>query len=449
MPDFKKLCPGCMREIMENENFGSGENGKNTEKFARRGHNPAGFRCPHCGFSESEYKQNPRCLPLNTILAGKYLVGKVLGEGGFGITYMGYDLNMETRIAIKEYFPVELVSRDTTRLTSPDGNPVSGGGSDRVISLSGEKSKTYQQGRKNYVDEARTVAQFTGSPGMWAGKAWFYENDTAYIVMEYIDGTSLKEYLKQKGGKLSEEEALAVMRPVLEALEKVHAAGIVHRDISPDNIMLTFAEQGNAEQPSASHDVSYTASTPASAVSTAAPAIIYGNISAVKLIDFGAARMTSKNDQKSLTIILKHGYAPEEQYRSHGEQGPWTDVYALCAVFYRMLTGKVPEPAMDRLFSDGLKRPEELGAKVSPAVSEAILKGLAVKKEDRIQSVRELMDVLYAGKKLKKGGGKKGRSQGKLRTWVIPAAVLAAGCLIVISVAGIGFVRKGGTGTGL
>ena len=362
-------------------------------------------------FNLKTEKQNPRCLAVNTVLAGKYLVGPALGEGGFGITYAGYDLNMETRIAIKEYFPVELVSRDTTRRTTEEGGAVSGtsasgGGSDRVISLSGEKSKTYRQGLKKYVDEARNVSRFSGIPGIVSVKDFFYENDTAYIVMEYIEGVSLKEYLKQKGGKVSEEEALAILHPVLEALEKVHAAEIVHRDISPDNIMLTFAEQGN--------------------------------ISAVKLIDFGAARMTTKNDQKSLTIILKHGYAPEEQYRSHGEQGPWTDVYALCAVFYRMITGKVPEPAMDRLFSDSLKRPEELGSKVSPAVSEAIMRGLAVKKEDRIRSVRELMDALYAGKKLKKN------RNGKLSRPVLTAALAACALIAVFAAAGIaGAIRTG------
>ena len=259
-------------------------------------------------------KQNPRCLAVNTVLAGKYLMGPVLGEGGFGITYAGYDLNMETRIAIKEYFPVELVTRDTTRRTScKDGTAsggqisgsasTSGGGSDRVISLSGEKSKTYQQGLKKYVDEARNVSQFAGIPGIVSVKDFFYENDTAYIVMEYIEGISLREYLKQKGGKVSEEEALAILRPVLEALEKVHAAGIVHRDISPDNIMRTFAEK--EEQPDAFKTMSNAASIPVLAA-------VYGNIISVKLIDFGAARMTSKNDQKSLTIILKHGYAPEE-----------------------------------------------------------------------------------------------------------------------------------------
>ena len=399
-------------------------------------------------------KQNPRALTVNTVLAGKYLVGPVLGEGGFGITYAGYDLNMETRIAIKEYFPVELVTRDTTlRNTggggaasgssdSDGGEPsagsisASGGGSDRVISLSGEKSKTYQQGLKKYVDEARNVSQFSGVPGIVSVKDFFYENNTAYIVMEYIEGVSLREYLKQKGGKVSEKEALAILRPVLEALEKVHAAGIVHRDISPDNIMLTFAEQGDVEKGKAERSALSHKLPDSASISTSA---VYGNISAVKLIDFGAARMTSQNDQKSLTIILKHGYAPEEQYRSHGEQGPWTDVYALCAVLYRMLTGKVPEPAMDRLFSDGLKRPEELGVKITPAVSEAIMRGLAVKKEDRIQSVRELMDTLYAGKKLKKKGT--ALQFGKFSVSA-RAAVLAVGCVLVLA-AGIAVVGIG------
>ena len=378
-------------------------------------------------FGRNGQKQSPRCLAVNTVLAGKYLVGPVLGEGGFGITYMGYDLNMKTRIAIKEYFPVELVSRDTTRLTE-------GGGSDRVISLSGEKSKTYQQGLKKYVDEARNVSQFSGTPGVVSVKDFFYENDTAYIVMEYIEGVSLKGYLKQKGGKLSEEEALAILRPVLEALEKVHEAGIVHRDISPDNIMLTLAGEDGA---SGTAPVSGQAKAAPSATAPGSSAAIYGNIVAVRLIDFGAARMTAKNDQKSLTIILKHGYAPEEQYRSHGEQGPWTDVYALCAVLYRMLTGTVPEPAMDRLFSDGLKRPEELGAAVSPAVSEAIMRGLAVKKENRIQTMRELSDALYAGKKLKKTGQEKQR-----RIFTITA--LAAACILGIGIAGAGILFLAG-----
>lgn len=336
MVDLNHLCPGCMRELKDEI-------------------------CPHCGFSYTAYQQNLRCLPLHTILAGKYLVGKVLGQGGFGITYIGFDLNMESRIAIKEYFPVELVSRDT-----------SGAAGDRVLSLSGEKSITYQQGLKKYVAEARNVSRFSEIPGVVSIKDFFYENETAYIIMEYIEGESLKEYLKQKG-PLTEAETLSLMKPVLEALEKVHASGMIHRDISPDNIMLTFRE--GAEK----SDIS--------------------QIKDVKLIDFGAARMAAGSDPKSLTIVLKHGYAPEEQYRTHGEQGTWTDIYAVCATMYRMLTGSTPEPAMDRLFEDRLKSFEDCRIRVSRNTADAILKGLAVKKENRISTVRELMQSLYEGKK--------------------------------------------------
>lgn len=361
MIDINKLCLGCMRE-------------KKT----------AGGACPYCGFDLSAYQSNPRCLPPNTILAGKYLVGRVLGQGGFGITYMGFDLNMETRVAIKEYFPVELVSRDTTSMTG-----------DRVLSLSGEKSRTYQQGLEKYVTEARNVSRFSDISGVVSVKDFFYENETAYIVMEYIEGESLKDYLAERGGSLPEAEALAILRPVLDALSKIHTAGIIHRDISPDNIMLTFKEEAESDLSSGAAGAAETGKR------------IGRRIESVKLIDFGAARMTAKNDQKSLTIILKHGYAPEEQYRTHGEQGSWTDVYAISAVLYRMLTGETPVSAMDRMFQDSLKGFDAFPVKVSKGTATADLKGLAVKKEDRIQSIAELTGALYEGKTVRKNGVKK------------------------------------------
>ncbi len=340
-------------------------------------------------------KQNTRCLAVNTILEGKYLVGPLLGQGGFGITYVGYDLNMETKIAIKEYFPVELVSRDTTTMHG-----------DRVLSLSGEKSVTYKAGLKKYVAEAQNVSQFSEIPGVVSVKDFFYANETAYIVMEYIDGISLKDYLKEKGGSLSEEETLKIMKPVLEALVQVHQSGIIHRDISPDNIMLTFQDEN-----------------------------VHNQIESVKLIDFGAARMTEKNDQKSLTIILKHGYAPEEQYRTHGEQGTWTDVYALCAVLYRMLTGETPVPAMDRMFKDELKTLEQCGVKVSANTSAAILKGLAVKKDNRIESVQKLIDALYKGVKIKDkaGAGKFGKNKMGLYAGIGAAVVVCIAGVMILS----------------
>jgi len=350
------------------------------------------------GYDPHTYKQNPRCLPVDTILAGKYLVGPVLGQGGFGITYQGYDLNMETRVAIKEYFPVELVSRNTTAMENMGERALS------LSSMSGEKSLTYQQGLKKYVAEAQNVSQFSENPGVVSVKDFFYENETAYIVMEYIEGQSLKDYLKEKGERLSEEETLRIMRPVLEALKQVHSAGIIHRDISPDNIMLTF----DAEK----------------------------QIKEVKLIDFGAARMTAKNDQKSLTIILKHGYAPEEQYRTHGEQGPWTDVYAVCAVMYRMLTGETPVPAMDRMFQDSLKSFEACQVKVTKSTAEAILHGMAVKKEDRIPSMEVLLEALYEGKRVKTPKpGDKNRKK---------AAGLIAAAVIVLAVGGIAVGKMAG-----
>ena len=347
------------------------------------------------GYDLNSKKQNSRCLAVNTILEGKYLVGPVLGQGGFGITYVGYDLNMEAKVAIKEYFPVELVSRDTTTMHG-----------DRVLSLSGEKSVTYKAGLKKYVAEAQNVSQFSEIPGVVSVKDFFYANETAYIVMEFIDGISLKDYLKEKGGRLTEEETLKIMKPVLEALVQVHKSGIIHRDISPDNIMLTFKD-GKA----------------------------HNQIQSVKLIDFGAARMTAKNDQKSLTIILKHGYAPEEQYRTHGEQGPWTDVYALCAVLYRMLTGETPVPAMDRMFQDELKTFDKFNTKVSTNTAAAILKGLAVKKDDRIRNVQELIGALYEGAKVKTGAsaGKSGKNKMGLYVGIGVAAVAAcvAGVMIL------------------
>ena len=359
------------------------------------------------GYDLNSKKQNSRCLAVNTILEGKYLVGPVLGQGSFGITYVGYDLNMEAKIAIKEYFPVELVSRDTTTMHG-----------DRVLSLSGEKSITYKAGLKKYVAEAQNVSQFSEVPGVVSVKDFFYANETAYIVMEFIDGISLKDYLKEKGGRLTEEETLKIMKPVLEALVQVHKSGIIHRDISPDNIMLTFEKSVEGRDN-------------------------HNTIKSVKLIDFGAARMTEKNDQKSLTIILKHGYAPEEQYRTHGEQGPWTDVYALCAVLYRMLTGETPVPAMDRMFKDELKSLEQCGAKVSANTAAAILKGLAVKKDERIQSVKELIGALYEGAKVKpaKASGASTGSNTKKKTSLIAGIGVAA-----IAACAIGFVVLSGEG---
>lgn len=332
MTDLEKLCPGCMRIVEDSEK-----------------------PCPYCGFDKREYEKTRsyRTLPPGTILAGKYFLGKVIGEGGFGITYLAWEMNLEVPVAVKEYFPSGLATRDTQ---------LTGGKSKTVSVMAGEQGHYYQSGLRSFEQEARNLAKFQNLPGVVSVKDLFFENQTAYLAMEYIPGITMKQYLRSKGNRLDERTVLRLMRPVLESLDKVHRSGIIHRDISPDNILITADQK-------------------------------------VTLIDFGAARMASGNDGKSMTILLKHGYAPVEQYQSKGRQGPWTDVYAICATMYRMISGKVPEEAVDRIENDRVKPltmlAREENFQVSRRVSDVIQKGLSVSASHRYQNVRSLIQELY------------------------------------------------------
>ena len=332
MTDLEKLCPGCMRIV---------------EDFEKP--------CPYCGFDKREYEKTRsyRTLPPGTILAGKYFLGKVIGEGGFGITYLAWDMKLEVPVAVKEYFPSGLATRDTQ---------LTGGKSKTVSVMAGDQGHYYQSGLRSFEQEARNLAKFQNLPGVVSVKDLFFENQTAYLAMEYIPGITMKQYLRSKGNRLDERTVLRLMRPVLESLDKVHRSGIIHRDISPDNILITADQK-------------------------------------VTLIDFGAARMASGNDGKSMTILLKHGYAPVEQYQSKGRQGPWTDVYAICATMYRMISGKVPEEAVDRIENDRVKPltmlAREENFQVSRRVSDVIQKGLSVSASHRYQNVRSLIQELY------------------------------------------------------
>ena len=296
--------------------------------------------CSRCGFDAASYEAPPHQLKPGTILNGKYLIGRSLGEGGFGITYIGFDLNLELRVAIKEYYPNGLVTRH-----------VSGTMSVLPFTSQGEQ---YGKGLERFIQEARSLAKFHNLTGIVSVKDFFRENGTAYIVMEYIEGETLKQYAARKGGKLPLEDTLLILRPVMESLALVHGAGIIHRDISPDNIMLTQ----------------------------------YGT----KLIDFGAARTFVDEENRSRTVTLKSGYAPYEQYQTRGEQGPYTDVYALCATIYKFVTGVTPPEATERMAEDTLKP----AACVDASVQAVLMKGLAVLKKDRFQDVPQLMAVLYA-----------------------------------------------------
>ncbi len=346
--------------------------------------------------TESHYHQ----LKQGVILNNKYRIEKVLGEGGFGITYLAEDTVLELPVAIKEYYLAGYVTRET-------------GNSNTVMPFSGDKKEIYEDGKRKFIKEARSLGKLAGQRGIVAVRDYFEENNTAYIVMEYLDGITLKGYLKQVGGRIPVAHALELVEPVLKSLVEVHKQGIIHRDISPDNIM-----------------------------------VLTGN--SVKLLDFGAAREVSINGEKSLSVLLKPGYAPEEQYRTRGEQGPWSDIYALCATVYRCITGKVPTESMERIRNDNLKPPSALGIAMDREKEHALMQGLAVFKEKRIQNAKELYECWYGPLQVSELGGKADEKQvkrlkfiRKMRKFKKPLiAILAVAAVLVLTFIGMIFIKN-------
>ncbi len=311
--------------------------------------------CEHCGYNE--YIDNlPHQLPLGTVLQGRYEVGKVLGQGGFGITYIGWDRELETAVAIKEFFPNGTVTRECTQSLN-------------VINTTGGAEENLRRSKDRFIKEAQILSKLGDVAQIVHVYNLFEENETAYIVMEYIKGIDLRRYTQMVGGRLGAEQALAILLPVMEALEKVHETGLVHRDISPDNIMLM--PDGTA-----------------------------------KLLDFGAVREVmdadvNKNLSRSTEAILKHGFAPMEQYQRQGNLGPWTDVYALCATLFYCTTGSVPPDAPNRIMDD-VEVPWEMIQGLDQKQIEILQQGMALKAKDRISSIRQLREGLLANMAKKK-----------------------------------------------
>lgn len=298
--------------------------------------------CPYCGFIKGTPANELYHLQPESILAGRYIIGKVIGFGGFGITYIAWDSVLEKKVAIKEYLPSDFATRVP--------------GQSQVSVYGGERAEQFEAGLKSFIEEAQRLAKFESIDGIVKIFDSFIENETAYIIMEFLDGRTLKSVLKEKG-KISYQEAIGYILPVLNALNEVHKSGIIHRDIAPDNIFIS--KDGK-----------------------------------VSLIDFGAARYATTLHSKSLSVILKPGYAPEEQYRTRGNQGPWSDVYAIAATLYRAITGKVPEESLERTTDDSLKEPSKLGVEIPKSLENAIMNALNIKAEDRIQTAKEFADAL-------------------------------------------------------
>lgn len=321
----------------------------------------SGNPCPYCGQDVTCYEPPKNCLPPFTVLQNKYMIGRVLGQGGFGITYVGYDMNLATYVAVKEYYPESISARGLA------DNPL-------LVTAQSGKEEIYNKNLTRFVDEARNLSKFYSLPGIVSVRNFFYENGTAYIVMDYVAGSNLKKYLADNGGRLDETTVLTLMKPVLESLYEVHKQGLIHRDISPDNIM--FDDDGS-----------------------------------IKLIDFGAVRGSSAETEMTYTVMLKHGYAPQEQYYTKGNQGPWTDIYSLCATMYKMLTGNVPPNCIERMSEDTYMPPSYCGIAVSEGVEKALAKGLAVNIADRYQNIGELIKDLYGKEYTFMGDGQIGVTQ--------------------------------------
>jgi len=299
--------------------------------------------CPYCGKEKSGQLTWSKALAPGTVLNNKILIGNILGKGGYGITYIGYDLLLEYRVAVKEFFPDEMVDR------SEDGK--------NVLVLDEVNSEEYQRETTAYLREARILAEFSKFPGIVAIKDLFYENNTGYLIMEFLESGNLRKYVDKKGGWLGVQEALDLMEPVINILGKLHKSGLIHRDISPDNIMMD--EDGQ-----------------------------------VKLIDFGGSKKLGVSSQQ--VFLGKWGFAPLEQMLSKiSEQGPWTDIYGICATLYCMMTGDVPQSSYERNEKDELIDISQYTISIDKKVAAAIMKGLSMEASDRQQSIDELYKGLY------------------------------------------------------
>ena len=299
-------------------------------------------KCTSCDFDRDSYQEKPHHLPLGTMLhGGEYMVGRVLGEGGFGITYIGLHQNLLIPVAIKEYFPNGMVWRKCEKEKQ----------SYSVVPFTAESEQQFDQGKKDFLREARVLSQFGFMDGIVRTRTFFEENNTAYLVMDYIEGDSVKKYVTENG-RVTPEVCRRIMRQPMLALMKMHESNLVHQDVSPDNIIINAQGRG-------------------------------------VLIDFGAVRHANAIDDRTRTAIYKQGFSAYEQLEKKGGRGPWTDVYGFCATIYYMLSGEKPLDATERVFNDRLVPLTEYVPELDPQVDRLLMKGLAVESTSRLQRLDE------------------------------------------------------------
>lgn len=311
-------------------------------------YNGIGNTCPYCGYRRGLPPAANHQIWPGSVLHGRYEIGTVIGSGGFGITYHAWDLYHDMPVAIKEYYPQGTANRAFNSMA--------------IRTCEVGKMSSYSKGIESFLEEGRRLMRFNHVPSIVRVYDFFEENNTAYIIMELLRGENLSDYMLRTGNVASLDMANNIIFSVIESLDEIHKIGMIHRDISPDNIFICS-------------DMT------------------------VKLIDFGAAR-NQPAPNGPVSIVIKPNYAPPEQFNRNGRQGPWTDIYALGATVYRILTGCIPSESVSRVMEDDIKPVSSVNAFVSTELDRIIMKCMALKIEDRYQDVASLRnDILDATKK--------------------------------------------------
>lgn len=353
--------------------------------------------CPHCGYFEGFEEEDLRYLPIGTILQGRYSIGGVIGAGGFGITYRAWDLQHNVCKAVKEYFQQGVANRIP--------------GTTEVIISAPKKTEEFEYGRMRLLNEAQIIAKFQ-SKAIVKVDDYFEENNTSYMVMEYIETKTLEDYIVESKCVLEPQQAINMALNICEALDEIHKVGVIHRDISPDNIFID--DDGN-----------------------------------VKIIDFGSARLSREIDDDRM-IVLKPGFAPPEQYEkidlSDDKQREWTDIYALGATLYMALTGVVPAESSDRKadfdnHTDRVCYPKEINPMIPEFLNNAIMKAMAINAHERFQNAKELAEVLRQEKDVLPVEVVRKRKK-KRRTYGIGGGILAVVVLLAVFGFNIGKQRE-------
>lgn len=339
--------------------------------------------CPHCGYSGASDHVQTCYLQPGVILSGRFIIGKAVGMGGFGITYKAYDAKLDMIVAIKEFYPGGMANRTM--------------GGTQVEIFTGSQEDSYRRMLERFLEEARNMAVFSKESDIVRVYDYFEENGTAYIVMEFIEGMLLKDYLKEYGA-IRQKDAVPLFLNILQIINKLHMHGIIHKDISPDNL---FVQENNK----------------------------------IKLFDFGAANFQGKLEEDLHEVVVKAGYAPPEQYRKNVKPDPTMDVYAAGALFYEIITGERPLAATDRMIEDDLELPTKLGVEVDENLEKAILKAMALDPEQRFHSIQEFYDTVAESREVEIMKPKPEKGSSALQIILIgifSAAAVMAGIFIFV-----------------